>query len=122
MLSILLLLQLSPVASAIQLPSMPGEGKGTIGIVCMDPNGDPHYWNSRARAARADSNDHRTDFETCLDQVVQTSVLKSAQRDMQDLSCDASPDAGPSESATDLIGGFNTLKKAFENKNQSYYR
>jgi hypothetical protein len=114
MLTFLLLFQ-ATLASASINSTLPGEGKGTIGLVCVDSAGVTHFWTSRARRNSNDKqiSDIRTDFEICIDQVVQNWNVKAAvSREPQDLTCVDSGSTDPQ--MNNLIGGFSTYKKALD--------
>ena len=69
-------------ANAYDVPAeQPGEGKGTIGLVCVDDAGAVHLWNSTVKVeADASTRDNalKTDFDVCVDHVVSGLILRNS--------------------------------------------
>ena len=61
-------------------------GKGTIGIVCIGPEGGYHFWNSEIK----------DEYESCVDQVVNAWIAE---------------DSGKKPGFDDLIGGIDHYRQ-----------
>jgi hypothetical protein len=74
------------MAPAFAAKAGEGSGKGTIGIVCIDPAGEFHFWNS-------EFNDQ---YESCVDQVVNSWIVE---------------DSGKAPALDDLIEGIDRYRQ-----------
>lgn len=86
-------------AATVLAQDFPGdvEGKGTIGLVCLDSAGTYHFWYSQNKA----------DFDACVDQVVQAWTAKNST-----VQPAHGPDASAPASINDLIQGMASYRQS----------
>ncbi|MGK5084236.1 hypothetical protein WDW37_13150 [Bdellovibrionota bacterium FG-1] len=98
-----------------------GDGKGTIGLVCMDSFGQAHFWNSKRKVETRDTGEDQTDFEVCIDEVVekmqispeatcQSEVLMSSEFTLSA----KSKLSRDSAEMTRMIHGFSTFRRILD--------